>query len=141
MLRSGPGFPVFEVRLRNTGDRDLVLNVGMLLGTKQYPDAIHFTFLNDAGLPHELIRKDTPGAIAGALGPLIVSLPMEASFSFPVDLARYCTFEEGCPLRLRAGGYTLRAIYDSSGERDFNIFHLWRGRIQSQPVPFAIVTN
>jgi len=38
------GLPKFKVELRDSGDDDLVLNVGVMLanGKKQYPDAITF---------------------------------------------------------------------------------------------------
>jgi hypothetical protein len=141
ILRSGHGLPVFELKLRNTGDHDLVVNIGMLLGTKQYPEAFHFSLVDASGTSYQLLRKGSAAGVAGRSDPLIVALPMEASFSFPVDLSVYCSFAEGCPLRLRPGRYTISADYDSSAQLDSEMFHLWKGRLQAPAVPFVIDSN
>jgi hypothetical protein len=141
MLQSGPGLPVFELRLRNTGDHDLVVNIGMLAGTKQYPEAFHFSLLDASGTAYQLLRKGSLAGVAGRIDPLIVALPMEASFSFPVDLALYCSFAEGCPLRLPPSRYTIKADYDSSDQQDFEMFHIWKGRLQAPAIPFVVESN
>ena len=138
MLRSGPGLPVFELRLRNTGDHDLVLSVGLLAGTRQYPEAVHFSVTDRSGFTYRLVRKGSLAGLAGRADPLIVSLPMEASFSFPVDLARYCTFSKGCPLHLPLGRYTIKADYDSTDEQNSEMFLIWRGQLHTAAIPFVV---
>jgi hypothetical protein len=63
--------PKFGVELRNAEESDLSLNLGIMLdnGRKQYPIAI---FLN---------LTDTQ--------PFVLSLPVGATFSMPVDLDKY----------------------------------------------------
>jgi hypothetical protein len=141
MLQTGPGLPVFELRLRNTGDHDLVVNIGMLAGTKQYPEAFHFFLLDASGTAYQLLRKGSLAGIAGRIAPLIVALPVEASFSFPVDLALYCSFAEGCPLRLTPSRYTIKADYYSSDQQDLEMFHIWKDRLQAPAIPFVVESN
>ena len=98
MLETRPSLPAFQLRLTNTGDRDLVLSLGMLLGTKQYLDAIHFSVSDASGKTIQLVPVRMPAGVAGRADPLIVSLPVAASFSFPVNLAAYCRpVQGGCP--------------------------------------------
>ena len=121
MLRSGPGFPVFELRLRIP--------------------VIMTSLLDASGTEYQLLRKGSLAGVAGRADPLIVALPMEASFSFPVDLAIYCSFAEGCPLRLPPSRYTIKADYDSSDQQDFEMFHIWKGRLQTPAIPFVVDSN
>ena len=133
--------PRLELRLRNTGYHDLVVNIGMLAGTKQYPEAFHFSLLDASGTEYQLLRKGSLAGVAGRADQLIVALPMEASFSFPVDLAIYCSFAEGCPLRLPPSRYTIKADYDSGDQQDFEMFHIWKGRLQTPAIPFVVDSN
>jgi hypothetical protein len=135
MLQTGPGLPVFELRLRNTGDHDLVVNIGMLAGTKQYPEAFHFFLLDASGTAYQLLRKGSLAGIAGRIAPLIVALPVEASFSFPVDLALYCSFAEGCPLRLTPSRYTIKADYYSSDQQTWRCSTSGKTACKLQPFP------
>jgi hypothetical protein len=141
MLRDGPGLPVFELRLRNTGDHDLVVNLGILAGTTQDIEAVHFSVSDASGFTYQLVRKGSLAGVAGRADPLIVSLPMEATFSFPVDLARYCSFSNGCPLHLPLGRYTIKADYDSTNDRNSEIFLIWKGQLHTPAIPFVLDGN
>jgi hypothetical protein len=138
MLRSGPGFPVFELRLRNIDDHDLVVNIGEVANTKQYLDAVHFSLIDESGTAYQLLHERSLAGVAGSIEPLIVSLPMGASFTFQVDLAHYCTYSEGCPLRLRPGRYTIKAEYDSVDQHGYEMLHFWKGRLKTPAIPFVV---
>jgi hypothetical protein len=94
-----------------------------------------------SGFTYQLMHKGSLAGVAGSVGPLIVSLPMEASFSFPVDLARHCSFSPGCPLHLPLGRYTIKADYDSADDKNSEIFQIWKGQLQTPAIPFVLDGN
>lgn len=136
---SRPSLPIFEVRLTNVGDHDLVLNLGMLLGTRQYLDAIHFSVVGASGRTVQITHSRMPAGVAGRTDPLIVSLPLGASFSFPVDLGLYCApTHGGCPLRLLPGRYLLAAERDAGNAQGLQPFEVWRGHTRASPTSFNV---
>ncbi len=142
MLHDRPSLPVFELRLTNAGNRDLVLNLGMLLGTKQYLNAIHFSVSDASGKTLQLAHMHMPAGVAGRIDPLIVSLPMGASFSFPVDMKLYlCSTQGSCPLRLSPGRYFLTADLDTTNAQGLEPFEVWRGHAHSLPTSFVVAAR
>jgi hypothetical protein len=57
---------VFQVELRNDSDRDMVLNVGMMLanGRKQYPDAISLLLTAPTGRERQVVLIGPACALA-----------------------------------------------------------------------------
>lgn len=142
MLHGRPSLPVFELRLTNTGNRDLVLNLGMLLRTKQYLDAVHFSMSDASGKTVQLAHMRRPAGVAGRVDPLIVSLPIGCSFSFPVNLELYlCSTQGSCPLRPSPGRYFITADLDATNAQGLEPFEVWRGHVHSLPTAFVIGTR
>lgn len=78
---------VFEIK--NVGDADAVLNLGMMLanGARQYPTAIRLIFNTGGGpIPHEL---EGPGVIAARVDPFIVPLPSSAALMLSLHPSQY----------------------------------------------------
>jgi hypothetical protein len=63
--------PTFIVELRNVGESDLILNLGVMLanGRKQYPNAVALTLTDAQGKSRRLDLRE-PAAVAGRLDPL-----------------------------------------------------------------------
>jgi hypothetical protein len=82
--------PRFRVELRNAGEHDLVLNVGMMLANdqEQYPNAVVLTLTDAPGKTRRLNLRE-PAAVGGRVDPLIRPIPVGATFSIPADLDKY----------------------------------------------------
>jgi len=146
---SKPAHPTFQVELRNTGDHDFMLNLGMMLanGKKQYPDAIRLSLTDTSGsvLLLELIG---PGFIAGRVDPLIVPLPRGATFSLPVDMSDYSSPKANVwKLNFTPGQYILSANYTGKAvpATDANLdmkgvalLPIWTGNIHSANLTFTV---
>ncbi|HWC16265.1 MAG TPA: hypothetical protein VG498_04595 [Terriglobales bacterium] len=75
------------LEIRNVGAKDAVLNLGIMVGARQYPTAITLIFRVGGGpIPFEL---EGPGVISGRVDPLIVSLPSEASLKLTLHPTQY----------------------------------------------------
>ena len=104
--------PKFRVELRNAGEKDLVLNLGIMNrnGSEQYPTAVSL-FLEDAQrLSRRLELKRPLQASDAGKEALHVPLPVGATFSFLVDLDNYreATSKE-LDYKLKPGTYRLAA--------------------------------
>jgi len=118
--KSGPSkMPRFIVELRNAGENDLILNLGMMLanGKKQYPDAVVLTLTDvRSGKARRLVNIREPMAIDGRVDPLIVPLPVGSTFSIPVDLSNYWPTAPTEPdYKLEPGNYRLEAQFIGRG--------------------------
>jgi hypothetical protein len=140
---------LFRVEMRNLGNQDLVLNLGIELanGAKQYPDAVKCTLTTPDGRVLHLESME-PGIIAGRVDPLIVPLPAGALFSFLVDLNEYAAPKEKIwQLAFPRGRYTLQAEYTGRAVpqsqanvdvRGIALMHYWVGTATSAPLVFTI---
>ena len=149
LLTSASGPLLFRVEIRNLGDQDLVLNLGMELanGAKQYPDAVSYTLTTPDGRILHLESME-PGIVAGRVDPLIVPLPAGAMFSFLVDLNEYdAPREKVWHLTFPRGRYTLQAEYtgravpQSQANLDVQgiaLMHYWVGAATAAPLVFTI---
>ena len=141
--------PKFRVELRNVGDHDLILNLGMMLanGRRQYADAIVLTILDPHGRTRKFQLKG-PGFIAGRVDPLIVPLPVASTFSVPVDLDNYWTASSQEPdYRFEHGAYSLEAQFSGRGlsQQDANLdvkglalMPYWMGSVSSNRLQFEV---
>jgi hypothetical protein len=82
-----PGRGTLEVR--NTGEKDAVLNLGTMVGngTWQYPTAITLLLRDANGKQHRAKLAEPVGVIGGRLDALIVPLPRGASLKLPLDVS------------------------------------------------------
>jgi hypothetical protein len=112
LLLTSAGSPLlFRVEIRNPGNQDLVLNLGIEYGAKQYPDAVSYTLTTPGGRVLHLESME-PSIVTGRVDPLIVPLPAGAMFSFLVDLNEYAAPKEKVwHLTFPRGRYTLQAEY------------------------------
>jgi hypothetical protein len=80
----------FTLDLRNTGPRDALVNLGVMLanGARQYPTAITLTLSDEAGKQHHGVLAE-PVGVAGRVDPLIVPLPNGASLRLALDISKY----------------------------------------------------
>ncbi|HXN20827.1 MAG TPA: hypothetical protein VN875_21020 [Candidatus Binatus sp.] len=135
--------PKFRVELRNAGEDDLVLNLGFMLGGKQYPDAIVLTLGDTHGKSRPLQLRE-PFTVAGRVDPLVLPLPAGATFSISVDFEKYLIMPrpEESDFGLQAGTYTLEAQFTGKGVRpeDFNhgVMAYWQDTVTSNLLRFEV---
>lgn len=141
--------PKFKVELRNAGENDLILNLGIMLanGRKQYPNAIVLILTDQDGKSRRLELRD-PAVIAGRMDPLIVPLPVGSSYSLPVDLDRYwAAASREFEYKLNPGNYSLaaeftgRAVSRQSANLDVKSIALmpyWEGTVTSNQLSFEV---
>ncbi len=141
--------PVFRAELHNAGDEDLILNLGMMLanGKKQYADRIHLLLTDPHG---KLLHLDVtgPGFIAGRVDPMVVPLPVGATFVLSIDLKDYSAPKEKIwALDLTPGQYTLSAEYTGVGVpqraanldmQGISLMPYWTGTVDSNALPFTL---
>jgi len=137
--------PAFTVELRNLGDHDLILNLGIMLanGRRQYADAITLLLGFPSGSKQRLVLMG-PAFVAGRMDPLVVPLPVGASFSIPVDFTKFAPFGKD-PLKLEPGTYVLQAQFQ--GKKAINpnldmqgmaLMPYWTGTVISNKLQFEI---
>jgi hypothetical protein len=142
------GLPKFKVELRNSGEDDLVLNVGVMLanGKKQYPNAISLVVTDSKEKSLEL-GLPGPFFVAGRVDPLVLPLPSGATFSLPVDLANCLPVSPSEPDYKFEGAYSIEARYTgkavSSQEANLDtkgvaLMPYWIGTVTSNRLPFDV---
>ncbi len=142
----------FRVELHNTGNKDIVLNLGMMLanGKKQYADRIHLRLTEPDGKVLHLDMTN-PVFIAGRIDPMVVPLPKGATLVLPIDLKDYWAPQEKVwSLSLTPGQYALRAEYTGAAvpQRAANLdmqgialMPYWTGTVESNALSFTVPEN
>jgi hypothetical protein len=107
------------LEVRNTGPKDMVLNLGIMLGNgaRQYPSAIRLRLTDAKGNVHQGVLAE-PGIVAGRLDPFIVPLPHGASLILPLDLTKYVLYTSGQIEEFRPNPttpYTVQAQFTGQG--------------------------
>jgi hypothetical protein len=108
-----PDVPAFKVELRNVGKRDLLLDLGTVSSNgQQYPTAVSLILGDQQGDSQRLQLKTFSVPNAPGTKPLLLPLPVGATFSFPVDLRNYWVLgnKEFSP-KLKPGTYSLEAQF------------------------------
>ena len=126
-----------EAAVQNTGKKDVVLNVGVMLanGARQYPSALHIVAI-DAG-ERELRIVFGPTAVAGRHDPMVVPLPAGAWYAVPLDVSTATV--QGKGTRLPPGKYRIRVIYEGTrvpkaavpDMPGLALMNYWEGRARS----------
>jgi len=109
--------PKFRIELRNAGQNDLVVNLGMMLanGKRQYPNAVVLALTDAQGKSRRLDLRE-PAFIAGRMDPFVLPIPVGATFSIPVDLDKYWAAEsKEFDYKLKPGTYLLEAQFTGRG--------------------------
>jgi len=101
-----------EAAVQNTGKKDVVLNVGVMLanGRQQYPSALHVVAIDAGG--RELKLVGGPNVVSGRLDPMVVPLPAGAWYAVPFDLSTATV--QGKGTRLPPGKYQVRVVYEGT---------------------------
>jgi hypothetical protein len=137
--------PAFIVELHNVGDHDLILNLGTMLanGRRQYADAITLLLSFPSGSERRLLLMG-PAFVAGRVDPLVVPLPVGASFSITVDFTKFAPFGRD-PLKLEPGTYALQAQFQGKIAINPNLdmqgmalMPYWTGTVISTKLQFEI---
>lgn len=135
---AGPGGPRFVVELHNNAERDLVLNLGEVIGDKQVLH-VSLTVTDERGKSHNLVDSRVPTAIAGSIYPMPVPLCMGCTFSFPVDFGRYVLIDSP---KLNPGFYSIQAHFASKRtsevDRAVGVTSNWTGEVTSNRLEFKI---
>jgi hypothetical protein len=130
LRQAGREFPKFRVELRNGGQHDLLLNLGIMNrnGGHQYPNAISLILEDAQGQPQRLeLKKSFQVSDAGKAG-LFLPLPVGATFSFPVDLDNYwAPTSKEFDSRLNSGTYWLAAQFTGSIGTDNHVIFIAGG--------------
>ena len=144
--------PKFRVELRNAGENDLILNLGIMLanGKRQYPLAVVLTLTDAQGTSRRLELREPP-FVAGRVDPLVLPLPVGSAFSIPVDLDQYWPAASGeVDYKLRPGTYSLDAQLTGKGvsHHDANLdlkgialMPYWQGTITSNTLRVAVPSH
>jgi hypothetical protein len=139
--------PKFRIELRNAGESDLILNLGIMLAKKQYPNAIVLILTDAQGKSGRFDLRE-PWFVAGRLDPLVLPLPTGASFSIPVDLEKYwAAASKEFDYKLKPGGYSLEAQFTGKGvsQQEANLdvkgialMPYWTGTVTSNRLQFEV---
>ena len=138
--------PEFYAALRNVGEADLTLNLGVMLanGKKQYPTEIRLLLTDSSGMRREL-HVGSP-RVAGRMDDFIVSLAAGACHSLRVRLKDYSNPDtKGFPIKLAEGQYQIAALYEGKGPKAVNsdmesVRHMqfWTDEVTSNTTTFTI---
>jgi hypothetical protein len=141
--------PKFKIEIHNVGDSDLILNLGITLanGKKQYPNAIVLAITDPQGETRRFTLRE-PAFVAGRMDPLILPIPVDASFSIPVDLDKYWVAASGeFDYKFKPGTYSLEAQFTGKGvsQREANLdvqgialMPYWTGAVTSNQQQFKV---
>jgi hypothetical protein len=141
--------PKFRVELRNTGENDLILNLGIMLanGKRQYPNAVVLSLTDDTGQRRQLDLRE-PGFIAGRMDPFVLPIPIDATFSLSVDLDNYWAAKsKEFDYKLKPGSYSIQAQLAGRGvsQQEANLdvkgialMPYWKGTVSSNQLRFDI---
>jgi hypothetical protein len=135
--------PKFRVELRNAGESDLTLNLGIMLdnGRNQYPTAV-FLNLTDAQGKSRRLDLIEPFSVGGRLDPFVLLLPVGATFSMPVGLDKYVAeASKDYDYKPTPGTYSLEAQFIGTGvahDLDLLLGHYWEGTVKSNRLRFDV---
>jgi hypothetical protein len=134
----------FRVTFENTGDKDTVLNLGMMLGngTALLPDAVGLVLTDSMGQTRELqfADKKHPG-VAGRLDDYAVPLRAGSSYTLTLGLNDFwCPKTKEFSFKLEPGKYSVRAEFanDKAQQEKGLLMHLWTGHVESEVAQFQI---
>ena len=147
VVPNGSPVPTFEVELTNSGNIDLVLNLGTMLfgGHEQFADAIDLSLRDAENNTEKLVLKG-PVMVAGRVDRFVVPLPKGAHFILPIDLANYYIPNRDIfDIELKPGRYFLSAEYRGERVEHTNLdmqgirtMPFWVGRVDSSETSFVV---
>ena len=143
------GIPVFRVTVENVGDKDVVLNLGMMLanGKVHLPTKIRLILTDSGGETKELHFSDKryPG-VAGRIDDYAVPLRAGSAYTVKLSLDNFwCPRTKEFRLKLKPGIYDVSSELTSMGAQHVNgdmkgikLMNFWKGTFQSDWIVFRI---
>lgn len=143
------GIPVFRVTLKNVGDKDAMLNLGMMLanGRVLLPDAIRLILIDPDGKSRELHFADRRyPAVAGRVDDYAVPLRAGSAYTLRLSLGDFwCPKTNEFRLDLKSGAYRVRselagtgALCVNSDMEGMKLMNFWKGTLQSDLTVFRV---
>jgi hypothetical protein len=136
--------PEFEVAMRNVGDKDFCLNLGMMLanGKVMIPDKIHLILADSSGKRQELDFVDRRFAvIAGRRDDYVVPLKSGSAYTLELRLDQFVSSTTGDAVKLKPGRYEISARFQGDGATTssldmdgMKLMNFWKGKLQSNVV-------
>lgn len=145
ILAAGSGnvdVPQFQVALRNTGERDVVLNLGIMLanGKVQLPERIRLSLTDAGGRTREFrfFDKRYP-AVAGRVDDYVVPLRVGSTYLLTFNLDQFWSPDaKDFQLKLSQGKSQLVAHFEGGKAQASNLdtpgmrlMNFWEGKLQS----------
>jgi HEAT repeat protein len=130
----------FAVALHNIGDKDLMLNLGMIVGTRQYPTGIDLVLSDEKGIVRKLVLPWP--RVAGRVDDYTVPLSVDATHIIVANLDQYLPANPRpeLPVQLSEDSYKIVAVFVGKGARHFDplIATFWMGKAVSEPLEFTV---
>ena len=134
-----------QLALRNVGDHDLTLNLGIMLGNGkvQLPDRIAMKFTDALGKTRVFKFGDLKyGFIAGRVDDYVVPLRVGSSYTLQLTLDKFwCQETKEFSISLLAGENYLTAQFEGAKASAVNLdmpgialMHYWLGKVESNTV-------
>jgi hypothetical protein len=141
----------FRVAIENAGERDAVLNMGLMMANGQVllPTALFLTITDSQKVGRELSffsPSSTAGPVirlSGKVDDYVVRLGPGATYTMAVDLSHYwAAATKQFPLRLLTGEHTVVARLVARGAQyskdDTALLKFWTGTVQSNELTFHV---
>lgn len=140
---------VFRLELENVGDKDVMVNLGMMLanGKVMMPDAIYLILVDAKGESRDLFFSDRryPG-VAGRVDDYVVPLRAGSTYSLRLSLNDYwCPETKEYQISLEVGEYRIQAVLDANEAQHINgdtqgmrLMNYWTGTLRSAPIELNV---
>jgi hypothetical protein len=147
--REAKRVPAFRVTVENIGDKDVVLNLGMMLanGRVHLPTEIRLILTDSGGETKELHFSDKryPG-VTGRIDDYAVPLSVGSAYTLRLSLDNFwCPKTKEFRLNLKPGVYRVRSELTGKGAQFVNgdmegmkLMKFWKGTLQSDVTVFQI---
>jgi hypothetical protein len=136
--------PEFQVALRNIGEKDVTLNLGMMLanGKVQLPTGIRLILAEPSEKERELHFAEPN--IAGRVDDYVVPLRVGSMYTLKLKLNQFWSPNtKETRLKLETGRYQVSAQFQGSDAKTHNtgsesiaLMNFWRGKLQSNVLSF-----
>ncbi|MDQ6786195.1 MAG: hypothetical protein M3033_05180 [Acidobacteriota bacterium] len=128
--------PELQFIIRNTGEKDTILNLGMMLanGKVQLPDRIGFNLADVNGKTRKFDFFDGKFAVvAGRVDDYIVPLRSGSMYGLKIGLDKfYSSSTNEIGSKLPSGRYQITAQFEGDGAEVHElIINSWKGKLQS----------
>ena len=137
----------FRVAIENAGERDAVLNMGLMMANGQVllPTALFLSITDSQKVGRELsfFSDRGSGRLSGKMDDYVVPLRPGATYTMAVDLNHYwAAATKQFPLKLLTGEHTVVARLVAGGAQyskgDIAMLKFWTGTVQSNELTFHV---